>query len=60
MNKTLEALNEIKGYVKNFKDAYEDERSLILGENTFRYWRRLVEVVNDADENNLISKDIPQ
>ena len=60
MNKTLEALNEIKGYIKNFKDAYEDERSLILGENTFRYWRRLVEVVNDADENNLISKDIAQ
>ena len=59
MNKTLEALNEIKGYIKNFKDSYDEERTF-LNHDVFKYWKYIVEAVNYADENNLISKDIAQ
>ena len=59
MNKTLEILNEIKGYIKNFKDSYDEERTF-LNHDVFKYWKYIVEAVNYADENNLISKDIAQ
>lgn len=59
MNKTLETLDDIRYYVKRFQEAYDYEMSL-FGEETSQSWIKLVHLVNDAEEDKLISKDIAQ